>query len=306
MDIKHLMAFREVMHAGSVSAAARNLHRTQPAISALISGLEDEIGFQLFARHGRRLHPVPEAHYLLEQCEDILNRLSMTKSSLEGIRALDQGMVRAVAMPGPSVFLLPTLICKFARGKSGVRVSLITQTSPAIQQLVAAQHYDVGLADLDPEDPLDSDLVDHHVMRFKCVCAMHEDDPLAKRRRITASDLSGRPLAALFAEHLTTTQIKHAFLETGATIDLRFEAQYFVPLLTFVEHRLAYAIVDPLSAESYRLYRSDHGKVVFRPFVPAVYMVSSIITPTHRPPSILANAFIALMREELARIQKRY
>ncbi|AZV80881.1 LysR family transcriptional regulator (plasmid) [Parasedimentitalea marina] len=65
MNFKQLTAFREVMLTGSISEAARNLLRTQPAISSLISGMEEEIGVKLFVRQGARVHPTPEAHYLL-------------------------------------------------------------------------------------------------------------------------------------------------------------------------------------------------------------------------------------------------
>ncbi len=58
LNLKQLSAFREVMLTGTVSEAARNLYRTQSAISSLIAGLEDDIGFKHFARRGGRLHPV--------------------------------------------------------------------------------------------------------------------------------------------------------------------------------------------------------------------------------------------------------
>ena len=61
-------------------------------------------------------------------------------------------------------------------------------------------------------------------------------------------------MAALTGDHSTTAHIKSAFRDAGAVFDIRFEAQYFIPLLTFVEQRLAHVIVDSLSAESYRLY----------------------------------------------------
>ena len=61
MNLKQLKAFRAVMVTGSVSEAARSLFRTQPTVSALIAGLEAEIGYPLFERRSRRLHPVPEA-----------------------------------------------------------------------------------------------------------------------------------------------------------------------------------------------------------------------------------------------------
>ena len=78
MKLKQLTAFREVMLTGSVSEAARNLNRTQPAVSAMIAGLENDAGCRLFDRRGGRLHPVPEAHYLFEEAQQILGRLERT------------------------------------------------------------------------------------------------------------------------------------------------------------------------------------------------------------------------------------
>ena len=53
MNIRQLAAFREVMLTGSMSEAARNLNRTQPAVSAQIAGLEDQVG--LHGRAARRI-----------------------------------------------------------------------------------------------------------------------------------------------------------------------------------------------------------------------------------------------------------
>ena len=304
MNFKQLSAFREVMLTGSVSKAAHNLHRTQPAVSSLIASLEEDIGFKLFSRMGGRLHPVPEAYYLLEEAAEILDRLDTSKRTMKSIRDLKRGVIRVVSMPGPSVFLLPDLIGRFVTGRDDVRVSLITRSSFQVQQLVSVQQYDVGLADLGLDAAAESPLVDHDVMRFECLCALRADDPIAKKKTVTAGDLDGKPMATLYTDHSTFTQTKRAFDEMGARFNMRFEAQYFIPLFTFVEQGLAYSIVDPLSAESYRIYRSSNGCLVFRPFLPAVYLVSSIMTPSHRPPSNLARAFTTAMKNELLRIRE--
>lgn len=70
MNLQQLAVFREVMETGSVSAAARNLGRTQPAVSASLKTLEDSLGMALFHREGRRLIAVPEAHYLLSEATE--------------------------------------------------------------------------------------------------------------------------------------------------------------------------------------------------------------------------------------------
>ncbi len=52
MNLRQLQAFKEVMLTGSVTEAARNIGRTQPAISTLIAGLESSVGYDLFERRG--------------------------------------------------------------------------------------------------------------------------------------------------------------------------------------------------------------------------------------------------------------
>ena len=299
MNLKQLQAFREVMLTGSVSEAARNLARTQPAISSMVSGLEEDVGFELFVRRGGRLHPVPEAHYLLEEANALLDRLASTERTMKSIRDLEQGTIRIVTMPGPATFLLPDLVSRFVSGREGIRVELISRSSPQVQQLVSVQQYDVGLADLGLAGQTESGLVSHDVIRFECVCALPIDDPLADKETVSASDLDGKPMAALYVGHPSYFQTKAGFDEMGARFNHCFETQYFIPLFTFVERRLAYSVVDPLSAEGYRIYRGDKQTIVFRRFRPKVFFSASIMTPVHRPLSNLAHAFTATLRNEI-------
>jgi len=299
VKLKQLTAFREVMLTGSVSEAARNLNRTQPAVSAMIAGLENDAGCRLFDRRGGRLHPVPEAHYLFEEAQHILGRLERTEQTLRSLRELERGVLRIVSMPGPSVFLLPDMIGRFVEGRDDVEVSLITRSSTDVPPLIAAQQFDIGLADVGFTGATESPLVNHEILRFKCLCAMRADDPLAGKDPITAHDLDGKPLATLYTDHPTYDQTKAAWESMDASFNRRFETQYFIPLFTFVERGLAYSVVDPLSAESYRLYRKDEQRIVFRPFRPVIYLVASIMTPAQRPLSNLGKAFAGKLRSEI-------
>jgi DNA-binding transcriptional LysR family regulator len=306
LNLKQLNAFREVMLTGSVSEAARNLYRTQPAISSLIAGLEKDIGFKLFARRGGRLHPVPEAHYLFEEAGEIIGRLDVAERTIKSVRDLDRGTIRIASMAGPSVFMLPDLISRFVEGREQVQVSLITRSSIEVQQLVSVQQYDMGLADLGFVGTTRSPLVNHEVMRFECLCAMPAGDPLADQECVTAADLDGKPMATLHPDHPTFTDTKAAFAEMGARLNVCFETVYFIPMFTYLERGLAYAVVDPLSAESYKLFSGGEPRIVFRPFRPAIHLVASIMTPAHRPISNLAQSFHALLRDEVHRIGEAY
>ena len=87
---------------------------------------------------------------------------------------------------------------------------------------------------------------------------------------------------------------------------MRFETVYFIPMFTYLERGLAYAVVDPLSAESYKLFSGNEPRIVFRPFRPTIHLVASIMTPAHRPISNLAKSFHALLRAEVHRIGEAY
>lgn len=304
MNFKQLRAFREVMLTGSVSEAARRLFRSQPAISALISSLEKNIGIELFYRQGMRLKPVPEAHYLFAEATQILEHLENTRRTMKSIRNFDHGELRIVSMPGPSVFLLPDFIDQFLDGRDTIKVSLISKTSPQVRQLVSAQQFDIGFADHSLLMDHDMSLVKRDIFEFDCLCAMRAEDPLAQKQVITPDDLSGKPMATLFEEHPTYLQTKAAFLEMGAKFNPMFEAQYFIPLYTFIERGLAYAVIDQLSARSYQLKSGQRqGEIVFRPFIPRVKLATLVLTPAHKPQSLLAQQFQEKFKDMLGAIK---
>jgi len=303
LNLKQLAAFREVMLSGSVSQAARNLNLTQPAVSASLRTLEDELQLKLFERRQGRLIAVPEAHYLLAEASETLDRLAATKQNLRSLSSKKSGVLQIVAMPGPSVFLLPKLISQFVADNNDVKVTLTTRSSQQVQQMVATQNFDLGIADLGADKISDFNLVEADILNSTGVCAVPARDPLAQKTIISASDLDGMPMAVLQHTHSSHILTKATFDAAGATFNPRFEAQYFLPLFTFVEAGQAYAIVDKLSAESYRLYTRGEPEIVFRPYVPEVVLRFALLTPAHRPSSMLASSFAELWKETVARIE---
>lgn len=303
MNLRQLKAFREVMITGSVSAAARNLNRSQPSISALIAELEGELGLSLFERRGGRLQPMSEAHLLLSEANQILARFETTRQILASVRDFNLGVIRIVSMPGPALFLLPELIARFVNKRDALQISLISKTSSEVQQLMVAQQYDIGFADVAMLATAPSPLVTQEVFAFNCVCAMRSDDPLARKRSISAADLDGKPMGVLFADHNSCRQTKAAFDIARSRFNQRFEMQYFVPMFSLIEKGLAYAIVDPLSAESYRLGQLGSQRLIFKPFKPSIKFECAILTPLHRPRSGASAAFQDALRNELRRIQ---
>ena len=300
ITFRQLQTFREVMRQGSVSAAARAIGRTQPSVSAALANLEQELGFDLFLREKGRVIAKPEAHYFLEEAQTMLDRMAQTARMMREIGDLDKGQLRVACLPAASNFFLPNVLAEFVGARPDVTASLVTRSSSLIEELIASQQFDIGLS----ETPEPRSTIEFQEFHLKCVCAIHHQHPLAGKGWVTPDDLDGLPQATLSRDHPILIQTKQAFAEAGARFNQRFELQISQPALSLVEQGLCFSICDLISAESYRSYRRTDPKIAFVPFYPETLISTSILTPSQRPQSLLAEAFEAHLTNAMRELQK--
>ena len=136
LTIRQLQTFREVMRSGSISEASRTLLRTQPAVSTMIANIEKELGFNLFVREHGRLTPSPEAHYFLEEAEEVLDRLDRTVRTMSEFGTLDRGSLRIACHPASSGFFLPKVLAEFLKGRPDVKADLVMRSSQVIRHFL--------------------------------------------------------------------------------------------------------------------------------------------------------------------------
>lgn len=294
MNLRQLEAFHEVMLTGSVTEAARNMGRTQPAVSNLIAGLENAVGYKLFDRRGGRLHPVPEAHYLLAEARAILEKLRELRQTMQGVGTLEAGRLKIACMPVHAEYLMPRLISRFVRDRDDVTISLVSQSSGQVYERLASQQFDIGFAEAAANTPL----VDSDEIEMDCVCAVPADDPLAGKAEITPADIGSRSMVSFLPGHFIRRRLHEVFEAGGYSLQVRFETQNAASQYVFVEDGLACAVMSPLSARIYRLTHRNSDRIVFVPFRPRVPYRVAILTPAHKPLSRLARAFAGMLKEE--------
>jgi DNA-binding transcriptional LysR family regulator len=295
LNLWHLEVFREVMLTNSVTKAARNLGRTQPAVSASVASLENDIGYELFERRGGRLHPVPEAHFLLAEAQQILDRIGTLERSMRDASGAEVSSIRIASMPVLSEFFMPRLIAGFARSHEAAAFSLVSQSSELIYERIASQQYDVGLAEYRPS----SELINSTLIKVNCVCALPTTDPLAALPMVTPTDLDGRPCATFLPEHFVAKRLREIFEAAGAHFNPRFQVQNAAAQHILVAENLAYAVFSPLSAWIYRMTHPLADAITFVPITPAVEYQFAVLTPAHRTLSRLAQAFVKTLHEEI-------
>ncbi len=298
LTLRQLATFREVMRSGSISQAARAVGRTQPAVSTMVQTLEDQLGFALFVRTHGKLNPTPEAHFFLEECDDILSRVERTERTLDRISSFRSGKLDVACHPAASSVFLPRLMTGFLNGKEDLDVSLIMRSSDVIEDLIASQQFDVGFSET-PEPRASIQQTDYDL---ECVCVLPAGDPLSKKGIITPEDLDGRPMAVLFDEHRTAVQTEAAFRAAGCRFNKRLELRTFLPGLQFVAAGACTMVCDMITAYSHLLQTPESSRLAIRQFRPRISNSVSILTPGYATQSIVARAFIADLQQAVGQM----
>ncbi|MBJ6372410.1 LysR family transcriptional regulator [Sedimentitalea arenosa] len=299
LSLRQLSTFREVMRSGSISQAARSVGRTQPAVSTMIRTLEGQLGFALFARAQGKLTPTPEAHFFLEECEEILGRVERTERTLQRISSLQSGKLRIACHPAGSSVFLPRLMTEFLQGRDGLDVSLIMRSSDMIEDMIASQQFDIGFS----ETPLPRASIQQTDYDLECVCVLPADDPLASAEVITPNHLDGRPMAVLFEEHRTALQTEAAFRAAGCWFNKRLELRTFLPGLQFVAAGVCVMVCDMITAYSHLLQAPESARLAIRRFRPRISNSVSILTPGYATQSMAGRAFILDLQSAVEKMQ---
>src|SRR5689334_3654378 len=122
--------FATVARTGSFSAAARELHCTQPAISQQMRALERQVGGPLFVRTGRGLNLTEAGRILAERGTELLDQLAATHQQISAIATHDIGTIRICAFPSANVSLVPFAAAILQKERPQLRLELVEEEPP--------------------------------------------------------------------------------------------------------------------------------------------------------------------------------
>lgn len=123
-DLNLLLTLHEVARLGSVTAAARSLGRTQPAISTRLRQLELGLGVKLFERSGPVLRLTPVGLTVREEVALLVTQLGAVLDRTRGVDAEPVGTVRVGALPTLCAYLLADLAVWLTRAHPRARVKM--------------------------------------------------------------------------------------------------------------------------------------------------------------------------------------
>jgi LysR family transcriptional activator of dmlA len=122
--------FSLLVRSGSLSAAARELQVTTPAISKRLAQIEQHLGVRLLRRTTRRMALTAEGEAYLEDARRILADIEALEARLRGVAEKPAGLLRVNATLGFGRLHIAPLISAFVRAHPGVEVQLQLSASP--------------------------------------------------------------------------------------------------------------------------------------------------------------------------------
>lgn len=145
LDVRRLAVLRAVAREGSLSAAARALDYTQPAVSHHIARLEAEVGTALLFRTARGVKLTDAGEALVQHADAVIARLAAAQDEVAEIAGLRTGRVRLAAFPSASATLVPVAARALRDSHPGVGVSLVEGEPPEALELLRSGEIDVAL-----------------------------------------------------------------------------------------------------------------------------------------------------------------
>ncbi|MGH6862450.1 MAG: LysR family transcriptional regulator, partial [Phyllobacterium sp.] len=142
---RQVEAFRSVMMAGGITAAAEAMNVTQPAVSRLIRDLEDIVQMTLFERVGARLVPTAEATQLYREVERLYLGLDQIAQAADDIRLHKNTVLRIGSVASLVRPYLHQAIIETIGTRLDIPLVIDVENSRHIWDMVEHNHYDLGL-----------------------------------------------------------------------------------------------------------------------------------------------------------------
>ena len=178
----------------NLTETAKALHTSQPGVSKAILELEEELGVDIFARHGKRLSASPSpASTCCKASSSIMREVGNLKRIGERVRAA--GQRHAVDRHHPHARRATSCRCRWrscAKRYPKVNVSLHQGSPDQVARMVIDEVAEIGLATESLADY--ADLVTLPCYEWQHVLVMPAGHPLAQMERITLEDLAAEPL----------------------------------------------------------------------------------------------------------------
>lgn len=159
MDLNALRQLRAIAECGTISAAARKLHVSQPSLTQSIQRLESHLQTKLLIRDSRGASLTSSGRVLVDVAGDVFELLDRAEQKIRGLESDDTGEFSVGCHESLGAYFMPDFMRRFLDEAPGIIVTLWNGPSARVQQAVLHRTVDFGLV-VNPEPHPDLVLVE--------------------------------------------------------------------------------------------------------------------------------------------------
>jgi DNA-binding transcriptional LysR family regulator len=191
MDLDQLHTFLEIVRLKSFSKAAQTCFRTQPAVSAQVRQLEQELNASLFDRLGTRIALTPAGRIFAEYAEQILDLRRQAQNTINELERAPRGELVIAASEATCIYVLPRVFSEFKKQFPNVQLLVDRAYGSRVVEAVLENQADFGITQF-PVKEKRLQAAKIHSDEIKVL--VPPQHPLSGKKFVTAADLVGYPL----------------------------------------------------------------------------------------------------------------
>ncbi len=255
MNFNQLRFVRETVRRNfNLTVAAEALHTSQPGVSKAILEFEDELGFPIFVRHGRRLTALTEpGRAILPMIERLLLEAENLKRTGQDFAQQEHGDLTIATTHTQARYTLPRVVQAFRAEHPGVRLALLQGSPKQLAEMVLRDEADVAIA---TEAIAEVDgLVSIPCFTWQHVAIVPVGHPLAREARgkpLSLELLARHPIVTYDAAFAGRRRIDEAFALRRIVPDIVLAAIDADVIKTYVEAGLGVGIVADVAFDADR------------------------------------------------------
>jgi LysR family cys regulon transcriptional activator len=252
MNLHQLRFVREAVRQNyNLTEAAKALYTSQPGVSKAIIELEEELGVDIFTRHGKRIRGLTEpGRAVLKSVELIMQEIDGLKRIGKEFAAQDSGSFTIATTHTQARYTLPKVVQAFTGKFPKVRLSLLQGNPKQIAEMVLKDQADLAIA-TESISGVDG-LITIPSYQWEHVVIVPPEHPLLKLKLVTLEEIAAYPLITYDAAFAGRAKIDHAFQLRGLNPDVLLEAIDADVIKTYVELGLGVGIIAGMAYDPER------------------------------------------------------
>ncbi|MFZ6730895.1 CysB family HTH-type transcriptional regulator [Undibacterium sp. Ji42W] len=252
MNLHQLRFVREAVRQNfNLTEAAKALFTSQPGVSKAIIELEEELGVDIFTRHGKRIRGLTEpGRAVLKSVELIMQEIDGLKRIGKEFAAQDSGSFTIATTHTQARYALPKVVQAFMQKYPKVRLSLLQGNPKQIAEMVMRDQADIAIA-TEAIAGFDG-LISLPCYQWEHVVVVPVDHPLLKLKNISLEEIANYSLITYDAAFAGRSKIDHAFQIRSLKPDILLEAIDADVIKTYVELGMGVGIIAGMAFDAER------------------------------------------------------